>query len=153
VPSVVSLRPATDADRALVERIYFETQRYIIEALFGWRGDEIERTSFSEFFDPSNTTIIVENGEDIGWMTVARRPEHIEVEHLYLNETSQGQGIGSALLHDLIEEAEGAGLPLRLSTAKMNPARRLYERLGFQSIGTDEFKVYMERRSEANTGD
>lgn len=36
--------------------------------------------------------------------------------------------------------------PLTLSTAKINPARRLYEGLGFTVVGESEFKVFMERK-------
>ena len=141
------LRSATSDDRKFVEHVYFKTQRYIIEALFGWRGDEIERTNFASFYDVAKSSIIIAGGQDIGWMTVARHSDHIEAQHLYLDEAHQGGGIGSAILRDLIEEADTANLPLRVSTAKMNRARRFYERFGFLEIGTDEFKVYMERLS------
>lgn len=40
-------RSATTEDRLFVESIYFETQRWIIETLFGWRGDEFERSKFA----------------------------------------------------------------------------------------------------------
>ncbi len=95
-----------------MEGIYFQTQRYIIEALFGWRGEETERAGFAEFYDRSNTTIITKWGKDISWMTIAHCPNYIiELEHLYLHEDHPGQGLGSALLRDLIERAEAAGLP------------------------------------------
>lgn len=141
------LRPATSSDRDFVEHVYFQTQRYIIEALFGWRGNEIERAKFAEVYDVASSKIISEGGKDVGWMAVARRVDHIEVEHLYLDEAHQGRGIGGMLLRDLIAEAEAAHLPLRVSTAKMNQAYRFYERLGFLEVDTDEFKIYMERLS------
>ena len=40
------LRPATSDDVPFIESVYFETQRSIIESLFGWRGDEVEREKF-----------------------------------------------------------------------------------------------------------
>ncbi|NUP75750.1 MAG: GNAT family N-acetyltransferase [Sinomonas sp.] len=50
----------------------------------------------------------------------------------------RGQGIGSRLLRSLIEEARAAGIPtLSLSVEPDNHARRLYERTGFQPIGTN----------------
>lgn len=49
----------------------------------------------------------------------------------------QNQGIGSALLHELQEELK-PGESLRLSVLNNNPARRLYDRLGFQILEVGE---------------
>jgi ribosomal protein S18 acetylase RimI-like enzyme len=43
----------------------------------------------------------------------------------------------------LIEEARRAGKPITLGVVKINLARRLYERLGFQRTHEDRHKVYM----------
>jgi len=50
------------------------------------------------------------------------------------------------LVREVIGEARAAGLPLTVSTAKINPARSLYERLGFVATHEGEFKVFMEIR-------
>jgi ribosomal protein S18 acetylase RimI-like enzyme len=46
----------------------------------------------------------------------------------------RGQGIGEKLMRALIGEAARRGLGLCLSVRSENPARRLYERLGFRDI-------------------
>jgi GNAT superfamily N-acetyltransferase len=48
----------------------------------------------------------------------------------------RGQGIGTALLTHLLEAARGRYAAVSLSVARENPARRLYERLGFEVVGT-----------------
>ena len=49
----------------------------------------------------------------------------------------RGQGIGSRLLRSLVAQARGDGLAtLSLSVERDNYARRLYERVGFRTIGT-----------------
>jgi GNAT superfamily N-acetyltransferase len=141
----VVLRTAADEDIAFIQGVFFETQRWIIEALFGWRGDDIEIAKFLDSYDSINTSIIVLHGENAGWLTV-QRGEDIHLESLYLASTMQGRGIGTSLLRGLIDEATSTGKPLRLSTAKINPARRLYERLGFLDVTEDGYKVYMEWR-------
>ena len=45
----------------------------------------------------------------------------------------RGQGLGAALLRDLIDEAAAAGKTVSLHVEKSNPAMRLYGRLGFKS--------------------
>jgi len=47
---------------------------------------------------------------------------------------ARGQGVGEQLMRALIDEAARRGLGLCLSVRSDNPARRLYERLGFRDI-------------------
>jgi len=141
--ALTSLRPSSGADRAYVEHVYFETQRGIIEALFGWRGEDVERAKFAEFYDESNSTIIVADGEDVGWMTVIRHPDDIELTSIYLQTDRQRNGIGTALIRNLMREASETDREIRLSTAIINPARTLYARLGFVVVREDQHKVHM----------
>ena len=47
---------------------------------------------------------------------------------------ARGLGVGEKLMHALIAEATRRGVGLCLSVRSENPARRLYERLGFREI-------------------
>lgn len=143
--AVFKLRPAMPKDRAFVEQVYFETQRWLIERLFGWRGDDVERAKFDEFYDEQHTQIVQIDGEDAGWLTVLRESDRIEVDSIYLAPEKQGAGLGTHLMEQIIAEAEVVEKRVTLSTAKINPARRLYERLGFELVNESEFKVYMQR--------
>ena len=56
----------------------------------------------------------------------------------------RGQGIGSLLLMDLADKARLEGFArLSLSVSAENPARRLYERLGYREISRDGRAVRM----------
>jgi ribosomal protein S18 acetylase RimI-like enzyme len=61
----------------------------------------------------------------------------------------RGQGIGQKLLRALIAEAERRGLCLCLSVRTWNPARHLYERLGFQIVPGSE---YPNRAGDSSVG-
>jgi predicted acetyltransferase/ribosomal protein S18 acetylase RimI-like enzyme len=141
----LSLRPVAQADRSYMEVVYFDTQRWIIERLFGWRGDDVERAKFAEFYDERNSSIVVLNGDDIGWVTLVRQSDCFELEGIYIVARHQGKGYGTALINRFSAEAETERLPVHLSTAKINPALDLYRRLGFAEVREDEYKVYMER--------
>ena len=147
----VTLRAATPDDTLFAERVYFETQRWIIDQLFGWRGDEVERVKFLLHYVPSRSHIIVISGQEAGFMQVLQTYSYVELEQIYLLPAFQRQGIGSEIIGTLIAQASGQGKPLRLSTAKINLARALYERLGFHITNEDQFKVYMETDSGAKT--
>jgi ribosomal protein S18 acetylase RimI-like enzyme len=88
--------------------------------------------------------IAEQNGETIGaaW---ARRFSAEELRFPYGDEEApkvsigvkpnvRGQGVGEKLMRALIGEAARRGLGLCLSVRSENPARRLYERLGFRDI-------------------
>ena len=141
----LQLRAATPQDRDFAERVYFETQRWLIEKLFGWRGDDIERGKFDEFYDQHNTKIVEVDGEAAGWLTVVIEPSRLEISSIYLTSAKQNAGIGTSLLKQIFRAAEVEGKCVTISTAKISPARRLYERLGFEVVSESEFKVYMER--------
>lgn len=141
------LRPATGEDRAFAQAVYFETQRWLIEALFGWRGEEVEVAKFDEIYREGDTSIISAGGCDVGWMGVARIDGAIELDGMYITPEHQRRGLGTALIRGLMLQARLEGKPLRLSTAKINPARELYRRLGFVETEEDRFKVYMEYRA------
>src|SRR4051794_1727725 len=49
-------------------------------------------------------------------------------------DTVRGQGVGGALMRALIAEADARRVGLCLNVRETNPARRLYERLGFNYV-------------------
>jgi GNAT superfamily N-acetyltransferase len=140
------LRSVVPSDRAFMESVYFETQRWIVERLFGWRGDDVETAKFAEFYDEGNSQIIAVGDLDVGWLTIVRNDDAYELDGIYITAAYQRKGLGAALIRAYMEEAENAGLPIRLSTPRINPAIRLYRRLGFIELREDLFKIYMERK-------
>ncbi len=69
----------------------------------------------------------------VEWSTVDAFLANIEILPDY-----QGRGLGAAIIHGIIAEADAHHLPVRLQVLKINPARRLYERLGFVITGETE---------------
>ncbi|WP_194853035.1 GNAT family N-acetyltransferase [Nocardia sp. SYP-A9097] len=52
----------------------------------------------------------------------------------------RGSGLGSALMNGLIETAERSYDAVSLSVRQSNPARKLYERLGFVVVPSSEYE-------------
>jgi ribosomal protein S18 acetylase RimI-like enzyme len=60
--------------------------------------------------------------------------------------------MGAALMRQVQASAATRGVPVRLNVLKVNPARALYERLGFRVIGEDDVRWYMESLRAAGGG-
>ena len=61
----------------------------------------------------------------------------------------RGQGIGTSLLTRLFETASASYEQISLSVARENPARRLYQRLGFEVVAEDGNSLTMQKRLKA----
>jgi GNAT superfamily N-acetyltransferase len=61
----------------------------------------------------------------------------------------RGRGVGTRLLARLVEAAGEEFAALSLSVSAGNPARRLYERFGFEEVGTDGDSVTMRKKLTA----
>lgn len=79
----------------------------------------------------SSISIIQRDGLDIGMMKVVRHPDVWDLVQIQLLPECQGSGLGAILVRNLVDAAQQAGVPVRLYVLKVNPAMRLYERLGF----------------------
>ena len=86
----------------------------------------------------SSAEILEIDGRPIGLLKVSRQNAEWELLQLQIASEFQGQGIGGRLVSGLIAQAATAGVPLKLSVLKVNPALRLYERLGFRLVSESE---------------
>ena len=98
---------------------------------------------FQEHFDPDQVQIIVLGSQDIGAVSVEIRPEEHFLGRLYLLPDYQRRGIGTHLLRSILGQAFAQGLPVTLQVLKGNPAKRLYERLGFAETEETETHYLM----------
>ncbi len=62
---------------------------------------------------------------------------------IYVVPSMQRKGIGSGVIQALLQLGRQKSQPVTLAVMKINPARALYERLGFRTTHEDEYKVYM----------
>lgn len=127
------LRRVNSADRDFLYRLKTACLKEYVAAIWGWNEAE-QRRRFIANFDPVGSQIVVSFGRDIGQYAVELGPDEIFLSGLYLLPAYQGQGLGSQILRDLLLEARQSGRPVRLQVLVSNPARRLYERLGFAVI-------------------
>lgn len=76
--------------------------------------------------------IVCEDAAAIGLLKVTRTAVAWHVHQIQILPAHQGRGIGEAVLRALLTDAAREHVPVSLSVLHGNPARRLYERLGFR---------------------
>lgn len=142
-PVPIVTRPAQPQDFGFCQQLYFDNMRRIIETLHLDMAQQHE--SFARQWQVAEVRIITMTGEDVGWMQTAAADDAIFLKQFYLDGRFQRRGIGSHVMWALIHEAGRAQQAVTLGVVKTNPARRLYERLGFRVTHEDPFKLYMRR--------
>lgn len=140
------IRAASPDDSAALYVLHRAAMGPYLEALYGpW--DEKAQTAFhAAWFDAARVSVIERHGSLIGVLDCTWHADCLEVNRIAIDPQHQGQGIGTAVLADLLARADQRHLPTRLQVFDINPARRLYERLGFVEVRCSEHKVHMTRR-------
>ncbi|HEU5149657.1 MAG TPA: GNAT family N-acetyltransferase [Iamia sp.] len=150
---VLSWRPRGDDDQGLL-RALFASQRRTELAMLG--GDVEQQAAFVDLQmrardhhrdatrPGAELGIVTLDGIAVGQLDL-HRTDALEVLEIALVPGLQGHGLGTALLTHLLAAADAEGRPVRLHVEAGNPARRLYERLGFVAVGTQGIHTAMER--------
>lgn len=136
------LRPAGAEDIEFAWRLYAQLMRPLTEALMPWQAAR-QREVVASAVRSSGVEIIVAGGAACGWIHVHDSPEQIELHQLYVVPAQQRRGIGTSIVRGLQARAAATGRPVRLNVLVNNPARRLYERLGFRIERSDKIKHHM----------
>jgi GNAT superfamily N-acetyltransferase len=140
---LVTFRSAHADDFDYCADMYFAAMGETIRAL--GLDSVAHRASFRRQWEPAQVRIIVREGADIGWLQSDIRGDALFLGQLFVDAPFRRQGIGTQVMHHLIGEATRARQAMTLGVVKTNPARRLYERLGFRITHEDERKFYMRR--------
>jgi ribosomal protein S18 acetylase RimI-like enzyme len=104
-----------------------------------------QSANLRERWNDREVRIITSDGTDVGWMQSSTRDGALYLEQIFIDAAFQRRGIGTGIINDLIGRATQAGQPVMLGVVKTNPARHLYERLGFRVTHEDDRKFYMRR--------
>ena len=140
----IQYREAQLEDEAFVNSLTRTTMRKYVEAMW---ASEKEREHYYEIntFCQYGTRIIQYDGVDIGRITTTQEEDKIFLDELHILPEYQGNGIGKQVLQCLLEDAAFENLTVELSVLRSNPAKRLYERLGFEIYKEDEARYYLSK--------
>jgi len=140
------MRPALDHDFEYCRRLYFDGMGWIIDELHLDRT--AQETGFRQQWNTAQVRIIVFDGTDVGWVQTVREDNELFVGQMFVESQFQRKRIGTQVMKRLISEATAFNLAVRVNVVRINPARRLYERLGFRVTHEDDRKFYMKRDAD-----
>jgi len=137
------VRPARDDDREFLFTTRRDGFRRYVELHKPW-DDDYQRGVAYEDFANAPVEIIERDGVAIGYQIVERKADHWWLDEIALVAGERNRGLGAELVRAIMDGACAAGMPLRLNCLRANPARHLYDRLGFRVIAEEDARVRME---------
>ena len=100
---------------------------------------------YRENYTGASFDVVLVDGERAGRLYLNRGDSEIRIVDIALLPEHRGNGVGSALLRDLLAEADAAGKRVTIHVERLNPALRLYERLGFSVAEDKGVYLFLER--------
>lgn len=156
----LDLRPATEADRPFLLRVYGSTRADELarvdwtdaakEAFVAMQFDAQDR-HYRQHYPEASYDVVTVDGRPAGRLYVDRRAGDVRIVDIALLPEFRGAGAGSTLIRRLQDGAAAAGSTLSIHVEVFNPARRLYHRLGFVEVGHAGAHVLMEWRPPEGT--
>jgi ribosomal protein S18 acetylase RimI-like enzyme len=145
VDSIV-LRPITEGDEAFLRELYGSTRAEEL-APVPWTDEQkrafldmqffAQSTHYAKHYGDGEFLIIEDDGRPVGRLLLHRTAGEINVIDISLMPEHRGRGIGTKLLRDVLAEGEATNRKVSIHVEHFNPAKRLYQRLGFRYVETN----------------
>lgn len=136
----LSLRPATDDDRAFCESL----NRHNMSGYLAARGIAWDPGRFIASWSEFENLVILSGPGRVGVLRLKPEGDALGLRDLQLLAEYRGQGIGTWAIVQAQAIAASRGFPrLQLRVYEENPARALYARLGFRTDSIVAGTVHM----------
>jgi ribosomal protein S18 acetylase RimI-like enzyme len=153
---VITLRTVRPEDRDFLFSVYASTRTEEM-AMVPWddaqkagfltQQFQAQTTYWDEQYPEAQRSIVEIDGVPAGRFYVERWPTEIRLIDIALLPEFRRKGAGTELLKVLFAEASASGKTVTIHVEIFNPARALYERLGFVDRGERGLYVLMEWKS------
>lgn len=139
----LSLRPITPEDDSFLAAVYASTRAEELlvtdwsdqdKAIFCRHQFDAQTAHYTANYPGASFQIIERAGVPAGRLYLARWEKEIRIVDITFLPEHRGAGLGTNLLKELQEEAKSADKKLSIHVERLNPAMRLYERLGFRQV-------------------
>jgi GNAT superfamily N-acetyltransferase len=139
----IAFRPCREEDLPFLSDLYASTRAEEV-AQTGWPAAAQRAFLAQQFaaqhhhyqlhYPDAERLLIEQGGAPAGRIYLAERDGMLRLIDVALLPASRGSGVGTAIMTDLLRQAEALGLGIVIHVERYNPARRLYDRLGFAFV-------------------
>ncbi|WP_278488514.1 GNAT family N-acetyltransferase [Achromobacter insolitus] len=143
----LALQPATEDDQPFLLTLRKSTMQEHLRRAGAPLDDDHHLARIRYRFDDAR--IVWLDGRPAGLFKHGRDAAAWRIIQIQIDPAFQGRGLGRRLLQRVLDEADAEGVPVTLSVLKGNPARRLYEALGFIPMEETELEFEMRREPGA----
>lgn len=158
----VALRPVVAEDDQFLLAVYANTREEELaqvewpegqkEAFVRWQFD-MQRKDYESRFPDARYSVILVDEQPAGRIWVGNDDEQIRLLDIAVLKEFQNRGVGTVLLHELMDEAARAKKALRHMVFVLNnDAHRFYERMGFviiEDLGAYKHMEWKKKEQEA----
>lgn len=143
LPDAVELRPATSDDREFLLGLYASTRAEELapvpwtdehKAAFVESQFDAQAAAYEGAYPDGEFLVVLVDGRAAGRLYLGLLPGELRVVDIALLPEHRGRGIGTALVRAVLRRADRDRLRVTLHVEPWNPAKRLYERLGFETV-------------------
>ena len=147
----MALAPANDDDFEALLSLRMAAMRESLQRL-GRYDAQRARERLGRAFEPAHTRHILLGAERVGFVVLLprldARPPHLLLDHLYIAPQAQGQGVGSWVLAQVLDEADRRDLPVQVTALRLSDANRFYQRHGFSLQHETEWDLHYLRPAQ-----
>ena len=138
----VDLRAATDKDQEFLYESYKTTLKPYVEWAWGW-DEAFQRDSFLKHFPIAQFKVVSVNGSNAGGLYIEEQDSLRFIRLIYLLPEFQARGIGRNLIAKEMAKTKKMKKALHLKVVKINPAKSLYDRLGFMLLEENDVTYHL----------
>lgn len=137
----LNVTSADGIDPEILAAMRVEAMRPSLEAV-GRFDPESARQRFLDSYSAADTWLIHADHVLIGFYVLRQLPDHIYLNHIYIEAAHQGGGAGRRILTTIQDQARAEGLPVRLRALGGSPANDFYASCGFVCDRSDALDNY-----------
>ena len=151
--SSFAFRSAVEADTPFLRHLYGTTREEELR-LVPWTPEQkaafldmqfqAQAAHYTQFYPDCEFLVIELQSRPIGRLYVDRGENDIRITDIALLPEFRGRGIGRVLMEEILVEARETGRRVTIYVEHDNPARHLYDRLGFRHVDTNGVYHLME---------
>jgi len=148
----VAYRPCTPEDVPFLRYLYGTTREDELRAV-PWTDEQkaqfldhqffAQKAHYDDYYGKADFLVIETGGSPIGRLYVYRDEEEIHIIDIALLPGYRGRGLGRILLEELLDEGRATNRKVTIYVENFNPARHLYDRLGFQHVDSNGIYHFM----------